>query len=98
MTYEEKMKKIIKGLECCSDSCKYGCPYALDDVDHCEWNLMRDAAELIKEQAEYIEELDREHEETANGLARILENTNNAIKKVDNLTDMVNERLRFCGN
>ena len=41
------MGKVIKGLECCADSCRNGCPYAVDD--DCEGALCADALALLKE-------------------------------------------------
>lgn len=42
-------EKVIKGLECCADSCRNGCPYA-DIDDDCEGVLCADALSLLKEQ------------------------------------------------
>lgn len=43
------MEKVIKGLECCADSCRYGCPY--NDIDQdCQTVLCMDAIALLKAQ------------------------------------------------
>lgn len=55
MIEQEKRKKVIRGLECCSAEdkrssfCrKYDCPYR--DYEECPMNLMRDALDLLKAQ------------------------------------------------
>ena len=50
-------EKVVKGLECCADSCRHGCPYA--DDDDCESALCADALALLKEQAERIQKYER---------------------------------------
>jgi hypothetical protein len=49
MTNQEKREKVIKGLECCADSCRYGCPYNDTDQD-CQGVLCMDALALLKAQ------------------------------------------------
>ena len=41
-------EKVIKGLECCTNSCSNGCPYA-DIDDDCQGMLCKDALALLKE-------------------------------------------------
>lgn len=43
-------EKVMKGLECCSRGCKFGCPYADEESSTCESVLAADALELLKEQ------------------------------------------------
>ena len=42
-------EKVIKGLECCANSCGNGCPYA-DIDDDCQGMLCMDTLALLKEQ------------------------------------------------
>lgn len=46
-------EKVIKGLECCSKDVRTCavCPYDKEmEISNCEWDLSRDALELLKEQ------------------------------------------------
>lgn len=52
MTDNEKLERVIKGMECCSrediGDCN-NCPYNINDM-HCDIGMMRDALELLKSQ------------------------------------------------
>ena len=57
MMFEEKLDKVIAGLECCADldrSCN-DCPYT--GAEYCEVALMKDATAWLKEQNRLISEL-----------------------------------------
>lgn len=52
MTDNEKLERVIKGMECCSrediGDCN-NCPYNINDM-HCDIGMMRDALALLKAQ------------------------------------------------
>ena len=53
MTEQEKMKKVIKGLECCAEcgKCKSECPYdgKNNSMYGCTTRLAKDALEILKD-------------------------------------------------
>ena len=52
-------EKVVKGLEeCMTASCRGYRPRLLCPYNDEEWDIMRDALELMKEQAEQIERLE----------------------------------------
>ena len=51
------MEKVIKGLECCSAGCTFGCPYG-DEPAHCTDSLTKDALELLKAQEPRVMKLE----------------------------------------
>ncbi len=61
---------VIKSLEECSGGDCSGCQYFGQDIygDHCWDKLMKVAAELLKEQAEHIDRLERDLAITTNNL------------------------------
>ncbi len=66
--------KVIEGLETCSDV-YYGadgacssCPYSQTNGDRCLAELVHDAIDLLKEQAEQIDRLERDLAITTNSL------------------------------
>ena len=69
-------EKVLKGLECCSESiskaCPMECPYRVeclmqDDTSHM-YSVMRDALELLKEHEAQIERLEHDLTVTQNNL------------------------------
>ena len=44
----QDLEKVIKGLECCTNSCSNGCPYA-DIVNDCQGVLCKDALSMLKD-------------------------------------------------
>lgn len=50
-------EKVIKGLECCANSCSNACPYA-DIDDDCQGMLCKDALSMLKEQEARIKKYD----------------------------------------
>lgn len=57
-------EKVIKALECCEDIHRSGrwasgcisCPYAENHIERCDLQLLKDAAELLKEQGKRSDE------------------------------------------
>ena len=67
-------EKVIKGLECCTNSdmnmCLYNCPYHKDHTDGCSGGIkmMRDALALLKEQETVVLCKDCKHYDTITGI------------------------------
>ena len=67
------IEKVIKGLECCSKNvrtCEV-CPYDKEmEISGCDWDLSRDALELLKKLKEDNVRLDRENQKLIEQMAQ----------------------------